>query len=122
MSRKFSFALLAAVAAMTVLPALAQRDGTPGNPPSTATQRALDGALGNRPTPPDGTPGNPPGTAAGRAVDRALGTDFSGPNRNAPDGTRGNPPGTEASRAFDRATGSNTSGAYPSNSGGAPQR
>ena len=55
------------------------RDGTPGNPPSTATQRAADSATGNR-TPADGTPGNPPGTAAGRAVDRALGTNMSGAN------------------------------------------
>lgn len=52
-------------------------DGTPGNPPSTATQRAADSVTGNR-TPPDGTPGNPPGTAAGRAVDRALDTNMSG--------------------------------------------
>lgn len=122
MSRKLTFPLLTAVAALIALPALAQRDGTPGNPPSTATQRALDGALGNRPTPPDGTPGNPPGTAAGRAIDRALDSDRTGASRNAPDGTAGNPPGTEASRAFDRATGSNTSGAYPGNSGGAPSR
>lgn len=55
------------------------RDGTPGNPPSTATQRALDSATGNR-TPPDGTPGNPPGTAAGRAMDRTLGTNTTGAN------------------------------------------
>ncbi len=122
MTRKLTLPLLAAGAMLTALPALAQRDGTPGNPPSTATQRAIDGALSNPPTPPDGAPGNPPGTAAGRAIDRALGTDLSGSNRNTPDGTPGNPPGTEASRAFDRATGSNTSGAYPGNSGGTPQR
>ena len=48
------------------------RDGTPGNPPSTATGRAVDRAQGQTPRP-DGTPGNPPGTAAGRATDRALG-------------------------------------------------
>ncbi len=48
-------------------------DGTPGNPPSTATQRALDGVTGNR-TDADGTGNNPPGTAAGRAVDRATGS------------------------------------------------
>ncbi|MCO6418199.1 PRC-barrel domain-containing protein [Siccirubricoccus sp. KC 17139] len=54
-----------------------QRDGTPGNPPSTATQRGTDSVTGDR-TPPDGTPGNPPGTAAGRATDRALGTNMSG--------------------------------------------
>lgn len=52
--------------------AFAQADGTPGNPPSTATGRAVDRATGN-PTVPDGTPGNPPGTAAGRAMDRATG-------------------------------------------------
>ncbi|MDP3417668.1 PRC-barrel domain-containing protein [Falsiroseomonas sp.] len=51
--------------------AQAPRDGTPGNPPSTATQRALDSATGNR-TDPDGTGNNPPGTAAGRALDRAT--------------------------------------------------
>jgi hypothetical protein len=119
-SRRITPPLLAAAAALTALPALAQRDGAPGNPPSTATQRALDGALGNRPTPPDGTPGNPPGTAVGRAVDRALGE--AGPRRDAPDGAPGNPPGTAASRAMDRATGSNSSGAYPGNSGGAPSR
>jgi sporulation protein YlmC with PRC-barrel domain len=46
-------------------------DGTPGNPPSTATQRAADAVTGNR-TSPDGTGNNPPGTAAGRAIDRAI--------------------------------------------------
>lgn len=51
--------------------AQAPRDGTPGNPPSTATQRAVDGVTGNR-TAPDGTGNNPPGTAAGRALDRAT--------------------------------------------------
>jgi hypothetical protein len=57
----------------------AQRDGTAGNPPSTATGRAVDRAQGQTPRP-DGTPGNPPGTAVGRATDRALGTDNSGAN------------------------------------------
>jgi sporulation protein YlmC with PRC-barrel domain len=57
----------------------APRDGTPGNPPSTATQRAADSVTGNR-TPADGTPGNPQGTAAGRAVDRTLGTNTTGTN------------------------------------------
>jgi hypothetical protein len=47
------------------------RDGTPGNPPSTATPRAIDGVTGQR-TDPDGTGNNPPGTAAGRAIDRAT--------------------------------------------------
>ena len=46
-------------------------DGTPGNPPSTATGRALDRATGT-PTNPDGAGNNPPGTAVGRAVDRAT--------------------------------------------------
>ncbi len=65
----------------------------------------------------DGAPGNPPSTAAQRAYDNATGSPSSGP-----DGTTNNPPGTAASRVYDRATGSNTSGAYPSNSGGVPQR
>jgi sporulation protein YlmC with PRC-barrel domain len=64
----------------------APRDGTPGNPPSTATQRATDSATGNR-TPADGTPGNPPGTAAGRAADRALGTDTTGTTTTTTTGT-----------------------------------
>ncbi|WP_426955961.1 PRC-barrel domain-containing protein [Muricoccus radiodurans] len=99
-----------AIAALLAFPALAQRDGTPGNPPSTATQRAADAATGNR-TPPDGTPGNPPGTALGRAADRA-GDAAAGANaragdplnlQNRPDGTPGNPPGTALGRAVDRA-------------------
>jgi hypothetical protein len=61
-------------------PAFAQRDGTPGNPPSTATQRGLDRATGSAPTPADGTRSNPPGTAAGRAVDRATGSNTTGAN------------------------------------------
>jgi hypothetical protein len=81
-------------AGMVVAPmlAFAQADGTPGNPPSTVTGRAIDRATGN-PTAPDGTPGNPPGTAAGRAVDRATGQVT---NR---DGTATNPPGTMSERA-----------------------
>ncbi len=55
-----------------------RRDGTAGNPPSTATQRAYDRAVGNPPTAPDGTPGNPAGTAAQRAYDRATGSNTSG--------------------------------------------
>lgn len=51
----------------------ARPDGTPGNPPSTMTGRAVDRMQGQTPQP-DGTPGNPAGTAAGRAVDRATGT------------------------------------------------
>jgi hypothetical protein len=92
-----SLLAMTAAAALLALPVLAQgqtqaqprdaaggqmaqtapRDGTPGNPPSTATQRGADAVTGNR-TPADGTPGNPPGTAAGRAVDRALGTNTTG--------------------------------------------
>jgi hypothetical protein len=55
------------------------RDGTPGNPPSTATQRAVDSVTGNR-TPPDGTPGNPPGTAVGRALDSHPNTSATAPH------------------------------------------
>jgi hypothetical protein len=54
-------------------------DGTPGNPPSTATGRAVDRLQGETPRP-DGTPSNPSGTAAGRAVDRATGSDTTGTN------------------------------------------
>ena len=89
---------LAAGLAFAPMMASAQRDGTPGNPPGTATGRAVDGMTGNR-TAPDGTPGNPPGTALGRAVDGATG------NRTAPDGTPGNPPGTAVGRALDGTTG-----------------
>jgi hypothetical protein len=92
-----SLLAMTAAAALLALPALAEaqtqgqprdaaggllaqaapRDGAPGNPPSTATQRGADSATGNR-TPADGSPGNPPGTAAGRAVDRTLGTNTTG--------------------------------------------
>src|SRR4029078_1356195 len=51
-------------------PALAQRDGTPGNPPSTATQRTLDRATGSAPTPAAGTPGNPPAPTPRRPAAR----------------------------------------------------
>jgi hypothetical protein len=54
-------------------------DGTPGNPPSTMTGRAVDRMQGQTPQP-DGTPGNPPGTAAGRAFDRATGSNTTGAN------------------------------------------
>lgn len=71
----------------------APRDGTPGNPPSTATGRAADRMQG-QPSRPDGTPGNPPGTAAGRATDRALGTNNTGVN---PAGSNASPgPGAPA--------------------------
>jgi hypothetical protein len=121
--RTTALALAAALPLLAANAALAQRDGAPGNPPSTATQRALDGVTGNR-TSPDGTGNNPPGTAAERALDRA-GQAVEGRTEgrgNARGETRADPPGTAAERAYDRATGSNTSGAYPSNSGGVPQR
>jgi putative membrane protein len=54
-------------------------DGAPGNPPSTATGRAVDRLQGETPRP-DGTPGNPAGTAAGRAVDRTTGSNTTGAN------------------------------------------
>jgi hypothetical protein len=78
MIRNIAMGLVAAT--LIAAPALAQRDGTPGNPPSTATQRTLDRATGSAPTPADGTRGNPPGTAAGRAVDRATGSNTTGAN------------------------------------------
>ena len=68
------------------------RDGTPGNPPSTAVGRAVDRAQGQTPQP-DGTPGNPPGTAAGRAMDRTLGTNTTGVS---PGGASSVAPGTTA--------------------------
>jgi len=114
-----------ALAALFVLPLVAcadRTDGTPGNPPSTATQRAFDRATDSPRTSADGTGNNPTGTAATRALDRAAGTNTSGAYPSQRDGTAVNPPGTAASRAYDRATGSNTSGAYPANSGGVPQR
>ncbi|TPG57475.1 hypothetical protein EAH89_11160 [Roseomonas nepalensis] len=77
-----------------------RRDGTPGNPPSTMTQRAADSVTGDR-TPADGRPGNPPGTAVGRAAERTnerIGDPLNVDNR--PDCTPGNPPGTAVSRAL----------------------
>lgn len=76
-----------------------RRDGAPGNPPSTATQRAVDSVTGDR-TPADGRPGNPTGTAAERAFDRAAGTDVSGAYPRQDDCSPGNPPGTQVSRAL----------------------
>ncbi|MFC0389574.1 PRC-barrel domain-containing protein [Muricoccus vinaceus] len=112
-SSLLGFTAAAALLAMgAAAQAQAPRDGTPGNPPSTATQRAADAATGN-PTRADGTPGNPPGTAAGRAADRA-GDAASNANQragdplntqNRADGTPGNPPGTALGRATDRALG-----------------
>ena len=104
-----------AVAALLVTVAACDRsrDGTAGNPPSTASQRVYDRVTDSPRTPADGTRGNPSGTAAERALDRAAGTDVSGAYPRQRDGTRNNPPGTAVERAYDRATGSNTSGAYP---------
>ena len=67
--KPFGLALLGVLAAAPLSAGSAQtRDGTPGNPPSTAVGRAIDRAQGD-PIRPDGTPGNPPGTAVGRAID-----------------------------------------------------
>jgi hypothetical protein len=107
---------LAAAAVLTTLTACdGPRDGTRGNPPSTALQRAYDKATDAPRTSADGTGNNPSGTAAERALDRTAGTDTSGAYPAQRDGTRANPPGTAAERAYDRATSSNTSGAYPRN-------
>ena len=85
LTRKMILGMTAA-AGMIAVPVLAfgqgassPRDGTPGNPPSTVTGRAVDRAQGQTPRA-DGTRGNPPGTAAGRTVDRALGTNTTGAN------------------------------------------
>jgi hypothetical protein len=111
--------LLRGLAAATLLTGLAAcggpSDGTRGNPPSTAMQRAYDRATDSPRTPADGTGSNPSGTAAERALDRAAGTNTSGAYPSQSDGRAGNPPGTAAERAYDRSTGSNTSGAYPRN-------
>lgn len=105
--------LLRGLGAAAVLITLAAcdntRDGSRGNPPSTASQRAYDRATGSPATPADGRAGNPTGTAAERALDRAAGTNTSGAYPSQTDGTRTNPPGTAVERAYDRATGSNTS-------------
>ncbi len=115
-TRTHLFAMTALAAGLSI-PALAQtttapRDGTPGNPPSTATQRAADAVTGSS-TPADGTPGNPSGTAVGRAIDRAAGTNNSGAYPQNSDGTPNNPPGTAAGRAVDKTLGTNTTGANP---------
>ncbi|WP_424812663.1 PRC-barrel domain-containing protein [Roseococcus sp. YIM B11640] len=88
-------AALAAGLIVAPMMAFAQADGAPGNPPGTATSRAIDRATG-QPSIPDGAPGNPPGTAVGRAVDRATGQVTSR------DGTGNNPAGTAADRAAER--------------------
>ena len=101
-----------AIAALGLLSACdSTRDGSRNNPPSTASQRAYDRAVGNAPTPRDGAPGNPAGTAVERGYDRATGSNTSG----AFPAQRQNPPGTAVERAYDRGTGSNTSGAFPLN-------
>ena len=82
---------------------------------ATADRAAGTNTSGRYPSQSDGTPGNPPGTATTRALDRAAGTNTSGAYPGQSDGTRANPPGTAATRTYDRATGSNTSGAYPQN-------
>jgi hypothetical protein len=92
MTTRYPLSLIAVAAVLASAPvALAQTrpDGTPSNPPSTTTGRAVDRAQGETPRS-DGTPGNPPGTAVGRAVDSAFGTNTNGPN---PAGTV---PGTTA--------------------------
>ncbi|MGK7863939.1 PRC-barrel domain-containing protein [Falsiroseomonas sp. E2-1-a4] len=99
--------------------AQAPRDGTPGNPPSTATQRAVDGVTGNR-TAPDGTGNNPPGTAAGRALDRATtgttgttatGTTATGTTATGTTGTGTTGTGTTATGTMGtRATGTTATG------------
>ncbi|MCB4822768.1 PRC-barrel domain-containing protein [Roseicella aerolata] len=104
MKSRLSLTLLTTAAVLATGPVLAQqRDGTPGNPPSTETGRAVDRAQGQVPRP-DGTPGNPPGTAAGRAVDRTLDTNISGAN---PQGTAG-PAGTAAAGATAGTTAADT--------------
>lgn len=112
--------LLPALAATAMLAGLAAcssgpRDGTAGNPPSTAMQRAYDRATDSPRTSADGRGNNPSGTAAERALDRTAGTNTSGAYPRQSDGRPGNPPGTAAERAYDRTTGSNSSGAYPAN-------
>ena len=107
---------LAAAAVLTTLAACdSTRDGTAGNPPSTAMQRAYDRATGSPRTSADGTGNNPRGVAAERTLDRTAGTNTSGAYPAQSDGRRGNPPGTAVERAYDRTTGSDTSGAYPQN-------
>lgn len=60
-------------------------------------------AAGGCAGPSEGTPGNPPGTAAERAVDRVAGTNNSGAYPAQSDGRPGNLPGTSISRGIDRA-------------------
>lgn len=67
---------------------------------------------GAYPSQSDGTPSNPPGTATSRAFDRAAGTNTSGAYPTQSDGTPSNPRGTAVTRTIDRAACTNTSGAY----------
>jgi hypothetical protein len=117
MTSRFALAAAALLVAGAGLAACGDRsrDGTAGNPPSTATQRAYDRATDSPRTAADSRGNNPAGTAAERAFDRAAGTNTSGAFPMQSDGTRANPPGTAATRAYDRATGSNVSGANPQN-------
>ncbi len=85
----------------------ANTDGTPGNPPSTATQRATDSATGNR-TDADGTGNNPPGTAAGRALNRTTDGDSQVGNRPVGD-NMGSAPANRTDNA-NTATGATTPG------------
>ncbi len=92
MNIRISLPLHTALAAILAAPPLAvaqtSPDGTPGNPPSTVTGRAVDRLLGETPRP-DGTPGNPPGTALDRALDRVGRTDTTDENRPGPGATTG---------------------------------
>lgn len=99
MMPKVLFAALAGLPLIACTPLETTRDGSPGNPPSTATQRAVDQVTGTR-TSPDGTGNNPAGTAAERALDRAAGTNVSGAYPAQSDGRPGNPPGTAVGRAI----------------------
>lgn len=96
--------LLAALFALPVVACANPNDGRPGNPPSTAAQRAYDRATDSPRTSADGTGNNPTGTAASRALDRASGSNTSGAYPMQSDGMPGNPPGTAAGRAVNRAT------------------
>jgi len=80
--RTTQFLTMTTAAGLCALPLLALgqvpgRDGTPGNPPSTAIQRGADSITGQR-TDPDGTGNNPPGTAVGRALEGATGATTPG--------------------------------------------
>jgi hypothetical protein len=103
MNSRLTLSLLATTALLAGTPAFSQqsRDGTPGNPPSTATGRAVDRMQGETPQP-DGTPGNPPGTAAGRALDQGTGSGTTDANRSGTTNTMAG--ATEAGREGLRAS------------------